>query len=108
MPSIRHLAEGAPTYEPKPGERLLRLETTATVPLLVGIRRGEYLLAEPAGGRTYVLTEEQHVRLQQQLAAQPTYQAWLRDGLLTITDLTTPTPPDPAPESARRRYAEGP
>jgi len=96
VPHVRHLAADAPTYEPKPGERVLRLETAAEVPqLFVGIGRGEYLLAAPTGS-TYVLTEEQYVRLQQQLAAQATYQAWQRDGLLTITDAAT-VPPDPPP-----------
>jgi len=94
MPLVRNYATGE-VYELLPGEYALQLASTADVPLYVGIRKGEFLLARPADGPTYVLTEEQYVRLQQQLKTQVTYKNWVKDGLLVITDVTTPEPPPP-------------
>jgi len=112
MPLVRHFAEGE-SYELQPGEVLLQLGNTADVPLYIGIRKGEFLIAQPADEPqlTYVLTEEQHVRLQQQLKLQVTYKGWLKTGLLTITDVTVPPDPpppdpeveDPPPEALRER-----
>lgn len=91
MPLVKHYAEGE-TYELQPGEHLLQLQSTAEVPLHVGIRKGEYMIAYPAAEPmvTYVLTDEQAVRLQQQVQTQVTYRNWLKDGILTVVDMTEP------------------
>ncbi len=105
MGQVRFIAPGDP-YTVQPGERLMQLENTGDVPLYVGIRNGEYMIAAAAGDPvvTYVLTQEQYVRLQQQLQLQPTYKSWIASGLLTLTELQevpvteTPPPPEPEPE----------
>lgn len=96
MPLVRNFADGE-TYELLPGERALQLTSTAEVPLYVGIRKGEFMYARPAAEPlvTYVLTEEQYVRLQQQIKSQLTYKNWIRDGLLVLTEVE---PPPPLPE----------
>jgi hypothetical protein len=90
---VRNIPAGE-AYEPLPGEQLLQL-TAAEAQLYVGIRKGEYMLAQPEPAVTYVLTQEQSVRLRQQLKLQPTYQSWVKTGLLTITDVTVPPEPPP-------------
>lgn len=116
MGQVRFIAPGEP-YEVQPGERLLQLANTGETPLFIGIRNGEYMIAAPASEpgvtappvppttlATYVLTQEQYVRLQQQIQLQPTYRAWIASGLLTLTELQevpvaqTETPPPPPDE----------
>lgn len=105
MPMVRNIAEGG-TYIPQPGERLLQLNNTGETPLYIGIRKGEYMIAASAGAPlvTYVLTEEQWVRLQQQMQLQPAYKSWVASGLLTLVELDElpeaepPPPPPPPPE----------
>lgn len=95
MSQVRNIADGDP-YEPQPGEHLLQLANTGDVPLYIGIRRGEFMLAAPVGDpvRTYILTEEQYVRLQQQMQLQAAYKDWVTSGLLTLVDPTVvPDPP---------------
>jgi hypothetical protein len=101
MPLVRNIAEGG-VYQPAAGERLLQWQNTAQVPLYLGIRKGEYMIAATADGPqvTYVLTEEQYVRLQQQLASQAAYKNWIASGLLTLVEvdeLPVPPPPPPPP-----------
>lgn len=103
MPIVRNIAEGT-GYQPAPGERLLQLVNTGEVPLYLGIRNGDYMIAAPSGEPqvTYVLVEEQWVRLQQQLKLQITYKNWIASGLLTLTEvaeLPEPTPPEEEPEA---------
>jgi|SRR3954463_16212334 hypothetical protein len=109
MSQVRNIADGDP-YEPQPGEHLLQLANTGDVPLYLGIRRGEFMLAAAAGEpvRTYILTEEQYVRLQQQLAMQAAYKEWLASGLLTLVDPTVVVPPPPPPETEEELPVEEP
>lgn len=95
MPLVRNYAEGE-SFELLPGERALQLTSSADVPLYVGIRKGEFMLARPVAEPppTYVLTEEQYVRLEQQVRLQVTYKSWLKDGLLVITEVMPPAPPE--------------
>lgn len=98
MPMLRSIAAGD-TYQPAAGEHLLRLQNTADVPLYIGIRKDEYMIAAIATDPqvTYVLTEEQWVRLQQRLRATPIYQNWIARGILTLTEVTElPTARAPA------------
>src|SRR5262245_20075255 len=99
MPQVRFIAIGP--YLPGPGERLLLLQNSGDrTPLYIGIRNGEYMIAQPMGTSqpTYVLTEEQWVRMQQQLAAQPAYVSWVQSGLLTLVEqASVPEPPPPPP-----------
>lgn len=115
MPLVRTVAEGE-EYQPAAGERLLQLQNTGDVPLYLGIRNGEYLVAavvaaetqalpgkppKPTADTTYILTTEQYVRLQQQLALQTTYKNWIASGLLTIVEVASVSPsssPPPGPE----------
>src|SRR3954469_21536790 len=99
MPLVRNIAEDG-VYQPAGGERLLQLQNNATVPLYIGIKKGEYMIAATADGPqvTYVLTEEQWVRMQQQLASQITYKNWIANGLLAlveVSELPVPEPPPP-------------
>lgn len=92
MPSVRKLAEGE-VYQQQAGERLLQLENTGDVPLYVGIRNGQYMIAAPSDVMpepTYVLTEEQWVRLQQQLQSQAVYKGWIASGLLALVEVVPP------------------
>jgi|SRR3954463_9143626 hypothetical protein len=88
MPLVRNIAEGG-TYQPAAGERLLQLPNTGDVPLYIGIRNGEYMISAAVGEPlvTYVLTETQWVRLQQQLQLQATYKKWVASGLLTLVEV---------------------
>lgn len=101
MGQVRFLTEGP--YTPAPGEHLLQLQNTGDVPLYIGIRNGEYMIAPPAGASsttTYVLTQEQRVRLQQQIQLQATYREWIASGLLTlaeVADLPAPAADEPEP-----------
>lgn len=102
MPMVRNIAAGG-TYVPAPGEHLLQLQNAGDVPLYIGIRKGEYLMAFAPGAPqvTYVLTEEQWVRMQQQMQLMATYKSWVSSGLLTLTEipeLAPPPPPPPPPE----------
>lgn len=101
MAQVRSIAEGP--YQPAADERLLQLANTGEVPLYIGIRNGEYMIAAAAGEPqvVYVLTETQWVRTQQQMQLQPTYKKWVASGLLTLTELDSvpaPTPPPPPEE----------
>lgn len=94
MPLVRNIDKGP--YEPAVGERLLQLRNTAEVPLYLGIRKGEYMIAAAPDGPqvTYILTDEQYVRMQQQLALQTTYKNWIASGILTIVEVDDlPAPP---------------
>lgn len=105
MPLVRKVPEGE-AYQPQAGERLLQLVNTGDTPLSIGIRRGEYMIATAAGDTeqpTYVLTEEQWVRLQQQLQMQATYKNWLATGLLTLREVPEVIVPPPEPEPPPER-----
>jgi hypothetical protein len=105
---IRNIAEGG-TYVPTAGEHLLQLVNAGDVPLYVGIRKGEYMIAPAAGAPqfTYVLTEEQWVRLQQQMAT-ATYKSWVASGLLTLSELSELVPPEEPPAEEPPAEAEEP
>lgn len=103
MPIVRNIAEGV-GYQPAPGERLLQLVNAGETQLYIGIRNGDYMIAAPAGEAqvTYVLVQEQWVRLQQQLKLQITYKNWIAAGLLTLVEvdeLPEPEPPAEEPEA---------
>jgi hypothetical protein len=105
MPLLRNFAEGE-AYAPLQGERLLQLQNTGLVPLYLGIRKGEFMIAATAENPqvTYLLTEEQFVRLQQQIAAQAAYKNWIASGLLTLVEVpqlpAAPPPPPPEEDAA--------
>lgn len=99
MPRVRTVAEGE-AYKPAAGEHLLQLQSTAEVPLYVGIKKGEYMIAatDDPPQVTYLLTEEQWVRLQQQVASQLAYKNWIAGGILVlveVAELPVPEPPPP-------------
>jgi hypothetical protein len=107
MPLVRNIAEGG-TYQPAAGERLLQLQNNAAVPLYIGIKKGEYMIAATADNpqATYVLTEEQWVRLQQQIASQVTYKNWISSGLLALVEVAElPVPPPPPPAAPEEEPA---
>lgn len=96
MPMVRNIADAA-GYVRQPGEVLLDWTNTGEVPLCIGIRRGEYMIAAPAGAEqvTYILTHEQCVRLQQQGQISSAYRDWVASGLLTF--VTEPDDPNGPP-----------
>lgn len=89
MPLVRNMLP-TDTYQPKAGEHLLRLANSGDVPLYIGIRNGEYMLAQPPSEPqpVYVLTKEQYVRMQQQFQLQTAYKNWVTSGLLTLVEIT--------------------
>lgn len=104
MPLVRNIADTT-GYERQPGEVLLDFTNTGDVPLYVGIRKGEYMVAAPASAPqvTYILTNEQCVRLQQQGQISSAYREWVASGLLTYE--TEPDDPNGPPWGPGKPFA---
>lgn len=111
MPSVRYIPEGE-AYQPAAGEHLLQLQNAGSVPLYIGILKGEYMVATTGTqAGAFLLDNEQWVRLQQQLKRQATYKSWVSSGLLTLVEvpeLPVPTPPEEEPAAAETPAEEPP